>query len=367
MTAGRILVIDDTLQNRALLEAQLEAAGYVTTLAASGEEGLAAFDQAPFDLVLLDVMMPGINGIETCRRLRLHPRGRDIPILFLTASHESAVHDQALDSGGDDFLRKPIERTELLLRVRSLIRITRLQSDLRRERDALVKLQEQKDLLTALLVHDLKNPLSSVIANSQFVLDGLEDEDQRSALEDVSSSAETIHQMVLNLLDIGRAEDGVLVPAQDRVDLKGLFEELARHCARRLVARRQQLRIPESFPPPILADAGLLTRTLQNLLDNSMKYSPSGTDIVAEIEGRGSMLQIRIRDHGAGIPVAQRERIFEKYAQVEGRTLERSSRGLGLVFCRLAAEAHRGKIWVEDNVPKGSTFVLELPVAAGEQ
>lgn len=359
---GRILVIDDTLQNRLLAEAQLEAEGYVVTLAESGADGLAAFAREPFELVLLDVMMPGIDGFETCRRLRALPGGADIPVLFLTASHESAIHERAIESGGDDFLRKPIERTELLLRVRSLIRITRLQVAIRKERDALIRLQGQKDLLTALLVHDLKNPLSSVLANTQFVFDNPEDEDRQGALADVLSAGEAIHQMVMNLLDIGRAEDGALVPSIDDVDVAALFAELRSYSRRRLALRRQELRVTDAarLPRSIRADASLLSRVLQNLLDNSMKYTPAGGTVSLEAETVDRAVRISVRDTGPGIPVNQRAQIFEKYGQVEGRTA-RDSRGLGLVFCRLAAEAHGGKIWVEESHPRGSVFIVEIP------
>ncbi|MBX3232450.1 MAG: response regulator [Labilithrix sp.] len=360
--SARILVVDDTLQNRVLAEAQLEAAGYEVALAESGEEALAQFGRGGVALVLLDIMMPGIDGFETCKRLRRLEGGADVPILFLTASHDASMHDRAIDAGGDDFLRKPIDRTELLLRVRSLIRITRLQAELRKERDQLVRVQRHKDLLSALLVHDLKNPLSSVLANSQFVLENPTDEEATGALEDVISAAEAIHQMVLNLLDVGRAEDGALAPAIEEVDLHRLFEELDRYSRRRLATRQQRLELGrEAAPRAIRADAALLSRTLQNLLDNSMKYSPPGSAIGLDVEVTPAALRFRVRDDGPGIPADQRARIFEKYAQVDGRAPDRASRGLGLVFCRLATEAHGGRIWVEENPPRGSAFVVELP------
>src|SRR5262249_36731539 len=139
------------------------------------------------DLVLLDVLMPGIDGFETCRAIRLLPVVGDTPVLFLTALGDLNTHKAALDSGADDFLTKPLNRTELLIRVRSLLRIKQLGDELKRnyevirqQRDALLAAHRQKEELTALIVHDLKNPISSILTNAQYVLDrgGLVGDDQ---------------------------------------------------------------------------------------------------------------------------------------------------------------------------------------------
>jgi signal transduction histidine kinase len=356
---GTLLVVDDQEQNRLLAEAQLTAAGYDVKLTASGPETLALLaEDATIELICLDVMMPGMDGFETCRRVRDVPAYADVPVLFLTASHETTLHERAIASGGDDFLRKPIDRTELLLRVRSLIRIARLQRTLRAERDALVRLQAQKDLLTDLLVHDLKNPLSGILANAQFALDGA-DADARAAIEDVISAAENMQRMVVDLLDIGRAEDGGLATALADVDLAAVIARLERQCARKLEHRRQ--RVERAGNATIRADEGLVARVLQNLLDNAMRYAPAGSAIAFEIAGAGDKTRVRVRDTGPGIPAEARAKIFEKYGQVDGGGGERTSRGLGLHFCRLATEAHGGRIWVEDNAPRGTTFVVELP------
>jgi DNA-binding response OmpR family regulator len=159
-----ILVVDDNLQNREVAEGHLVAAGYLAVQAESGEEALALLQGGgprP-DLVLLDVLMPGLDGFETCRRIRALPGGTRIPVLFLTALGDLGTHKAALDSGADDFLTKPINRTELLIRVRSLLRIKALSDEQTRhlevissQRDALVEAQRQKEELTALIVHDL--------------------------------------------------------------------------------------------------------------------------------------------------------------------------------------------------------------------
>ncbi|MBX3261847.1 MAG: response regulator [Labilithrix sp.] len=366
-TKGHVLLVDDNAQNRMLTEAQLDAAGYAVTQAEGGAQALAAFERDAVDLVLLDVMMPGMDGFETCRRLRALPGGEEVPILFLTALHDHETHEKALLSGADDFLGKPIHRTELLIRVRSLIRITRLRHELRRERDALLRVQRQKDLLTSLVVHDLKNPLASILANGDFVLNGTDvSGDPKAAVEDIMASSEAMHQMVMNLLDISRAEEGALTPELTEVDLGALVSELEEQTRRRVESRRQTLLI-EIAPglPKLHADPLLLRRALENLLDNGMRYTPSGGTIAVAARPHQDGVVLEVRDGGPGVPPEQRERIFDKYAQVDGAGVGRTSRGLGLVFCRLAVEVHGGGISVADNQPSGAVFRLELPRRAG--
>lgn len=345
--SGLVLVVDDLASNQLLTEAQLTAAGYDVVLASNGAAALEALTRRPeIEVVLLDAMMPGMDGFETCRRIRELPHGRELPIVFLTASREGATHIRALESGADDFLHKPIDRTELLLRVRSLVRIRRLQL--------------QRALLTNLLVHDLKNPVTGIISNAEFARDESK-EPARGAIEDVLSAAGLLQRMVMNLLDIGRAEDGMLRPASTTIDLAQLLEPIVAGNRRRLGIRR--LRIDVCTEGVVRGDPDLLSRVLQNLLDNAVRYAPAGSTIAIDFQKTDTTTRLKVRDEGPGIPVDARARIFEKYGQAtETAKTDRATRGLGLLFCRLVAEAHRGRIWVEDNAPRGTAFVLELPL-----
>lgn len=352
-----VLVIDDNLQNRHLAEAQLASAGYEVVLAESGEKGLERFLERTPDLVLLDVKMPGMDGFETCRRMRQLPGGNDVPIVFVTAAHDLESYQKALSCGADDFLSKPVQQTELLLRVRSLVRI-------RRQQKALVTAQRQKEDLQALVVHDLKNPLTTILANVAFALrDARLSAEVREALDDVLGATRTMHRMVMNLLDISRSEDGALTPRLTDVNVPELLGSVVSEMTRRADEAGQRLELSASLRSPVVrADRDLLRRVVENLVDNALKYTPSGGTIRVEAEREDGRLRVSVRDQGRGIPPSQRERIFEKYAQLEQRDEPylRTSRGLGLVFCRLAVQAHRGRIWVEDGRP-GSVFIFELP------
>jgi two-component system sensor histidine kinase/response regulator len=380
-----ILVVDDNLQNREVAEGHLVGAGYQAVQAESGTDALALLQRAePWpDLILLDVLMPGLDGFETCRRIRALPGGSRVPILFLTALGDLGTHKAALDSGADDFLTKPINRTELLIRVRSLLRIKALSDEqtrnlevISRQRDALIEAQRQKEDLTALIIHDLKNPLSSILSNVQYAL-GQEvlGAEERDSLRDVLRASQSMVRMVMNLLDVSRSEDGALVPHYSEFELPVLLGEVSSEMERRIEDKQQRLELAVSPDVRALtADRDLVRRILENLVDNAYKYGPRAATIRIEASllpagagGAADTLELRVRDQGEGIPPAFRQKIFEKYARVDGRAAHevRNSHGLGLVFCRRAVEIHGGEIWVEENPGRGSCFCVRLALQPG--
>lgn len=383
--SATILVVDDNLQNREVAEGHLVGAGYQAVQAESGEAALSLLQTGAqrLELVLLDVLMPGLDGFETCRRIRALPGGSRIPVLFLTALGDLGTHKAALDSGADDFLTKPINRTELLIRVRSLLRIKALSDEQARnlevissQRDALIAAQREKEELTALIIHDLKNPLSSILSNVQYALgqEGL-GTDERDSLRDVLRASQSMVRMVMNLLDVSRSEDGALVPHLSDFELPNLLREVTSEMERRIEDKDQRLELQVGPDVRVMtADRDLVRRIVENLVDNAYKYGSRRATIRIEAAlvpqrggGASEVVELRVRDEGEPIPAAFREKIFEKYARVEGRPAHevRSSHGLGLVFCRRAVEIHGGQIWVEENMGRGNCFCVRLALRPG--
>lgn len=370
-----VLVVDDNAQNRRLIEANLTAADYAVVQAESGERALAAFETSSPSLVLLDVLMPGISGFETCKRMRCSRGGDEVAIVFLTALNDLGAHHEAMASGADDFLTKPINRTELLMRVRSLLAIRRLKEELkrgyeliRRQRDALLAAQKQKEETIAFIVHDLKNPLASILANAGYLAQSRDaQEPVRDAASDIIDAGALMNRMVTNLLDIGRSEDGVLVPNRTLVDVPSVIEQLAGEHQRSASLRGATLETSVDVSvKSVSLDEDLFRRLVENLIDNAIRHSPRGGAISIEV-GRsedGVTLEVRVRDQGPGVPEDFRERIFDKYVRlVREGSGGRTSRGLGLAFCRVAAEALGGRVWVERNERgEGSVFVFRAPI-----
>jgi PAS domain S-box-containing protein len=233
----------------------------------------------------------------------------------------------------------------------------------------LQQIQTQKDELAGLLVHDLKSPVAAVLANAQYVLaeETLTDEGHE-AVQDIQSSARVLQRMTLDLLDVSRGEDGRLEAQARQVQLPPLLEEVRRHTFRRASDRGLEIELDcDEAPKHACVDRELMRRTLENLVDNAVKYGRGASRIgISAHVGTASELELRVWDDGPGMEDSVREHIFDKYARLGGgpQSQQRTSRGLGLVFCRMAAEAHGGRIWAEGREPKGSRFRVWLPNAS---
>lgn len=372
---SRILVIDDNEQNRALAQATLEDEGYDVVLAATGEEGLALFERHKPDCVLLDVRMPGMDGFAVCARIRSLPGGAGTPVVFLTALRDVDTFDSALRAGGDDFLTKPVRPAELLVRVQTALKLRRMGAELRehyelvrQQRDALMRLQLQKEQLMSFVVHDLKNPVSSMDLHAQVLLrDRALPESARDSARHIREQARALQRLILNLLDISRSEEGRLEPERERVDLRALVLDVLAALEARASAQGLSLR-EDIRSPWVSADPDLLRRALENLLENAIRHAPQGTTVTVSAAPAGDGVEIRVADSGPGVPAEMRERIFDRFVQLgrDDGSSHRAGRGLGLAFCKMVAEAHGGRIWVEDNAP-GAAFCLGLPAAHAQE
>jgi two-component system sensor histidine kinase/response regulator len=365
----KILVVDDNAENRALAQATLEDEGYVVVLASSGEEGIAVFQAEHPDCVLLDVRMPGTDGFAVCSRIRGLPGGADTPIVFLTALRDVDTFDRALRAGGDDFLTKPVRPTELVVRVQAALKLRRMSAELRehyelvrRQRDDLMRLQLQKERLTAFVVHDLKNPINSMDLLAQVLLRHPEvGPGARESVQRIREGARSLLRLVLNLLDINKSEEGQLAPRRTDVDLDALVTEILD--AHDVTAQANGVALGRAVDVrSIAADVDLLRRVIENLLDNALRHAPEQSEVRITATKREGAVEIRVADAGPGISPEMREKIFERFVQVESgeHVVSRSGRGLGLTFAKLAIEAHGGAIWVEEAKP-GTVFCMRLP------
>ncbi len=365
----RVLVVDDSPQNRLVATGHLEAAGYQVLDASSGEAALEILAIEKVDLVVLDVLMPGIGGFEACRRMRATPAIADIPILFLTALGDREATGPALEAGGDDLLPKPFHRAELLLRVRALIRVRkttlRLQQALHvlaEQNETLRRIEHDKRRISQLIVHDLRGPIGAAMANAQLLKLSAKPE-HAEMVGDILIAMQQLDRTARDLLDLSRAEAGELTPHLEEISLTELAAEVA--SAMRGLARWTQIEIEIDIGTErAVADRELMRRLLQNLVHNALKHAPHGSSVVIEAVVDRDGLMLRVQDRGAGVPPAEVERIFERFVTLDADAARSGSHGLGLTFCRLAAEAHGGRIWVERRPEGGASFCVRIPQPA---
>jgi len=365
---GRMLVVDDIEANVRLLSRILKNAGHEISTAQSGQEALEKVLSEPPDVVLLDVMMPGMDGFEVCRRLRADPQTSTLPIVMVTALQETEDRVKALEAGADDFLTKPVDSVEVVARVRSLLRVKRGRDELEKSYADLRRAESLRDDLSEMLVHDLRTPLTTLLGPLEM-LEGEQfgplNETQREVASMSARSGYRLLYLVNELLDISKMEGGRMTLQPREVDLRKTSEEAIEQVA--VVHSANQSRIAIEYSndvPPIIADEDLLRRVLINLLGNAIKFTPRDGYITLGIESQDNDILMWVRDTGEGVPAADQERIFEKFGQVESRKAGRKmSTGLGLTFCKLAVEAHGGRIWLESAPGQGSTFFFTLPLS----
>lgn len=361
----RILAVDDTRDNLILVQTILESEGYEINLVTDGTAALQQVEQAPPDLILLDVMMPGMDGYEVTRRIRNNPELSYIPILLITAFHESSVVE-GLDAGADDFIRKPFDTDELLARVRSLLR-------LKHSIDEQQKMTRQREDFVSRLTHDLRTPL--VAADRMLSLFDQEtfckiSPEMKQAIAVMIRSNQNLMQMVNTLLEVYRFEAGKKTLNWDDCDLREIAEEVVSELTPLASEKNLTLKIDLHNLEQLGDNAGVvlgdrleLRRVLNNLIGNAIKFTDTGGIEIRIFETSATTtdkdgVTIEVADTGYGIAPEDQGTIFERFRQ--GRN-KRSGSGLGLHLSRRIVEAHGGTIKVTSELGKGSTFTVQLP------
>jgi two-component system, sensor histidine kinase and response regulator len=374
--APLILVADDVAANVELLFDQLHVLGFRAVAAYDGPSALATcFDRRP-DLCILDVSMPagdlGVDdrstGFEVCRRIKRDPRTKSIPVIFVTALNDTTDRVKAIEAGGDDFLTKPHNRLVLGARVRSLLKLKAATDSLEDTLRKLREVEKMRDDLMKMIVHDLKTPLTSVLATMEMLVDGdfgaLNDE-QRQMLGDAEGKAEDLLALIGDLLEVSRIEEATMTLDVQPIAPAALLNEIVHEWSIRFQQERATANVDVADDAPVFqADKPLLRRVLGNLVQNALTHSAKAVTIQLSARREGDGILFTVADDGPGIPPEYHEVIFRKFERVKNPNIPRTrSSGLGLAFCKLVVDAHGGRIWVQSaGEGKGSAFHFQLPV-----
>ena len=357
---ARILVVDDQSSNVQVVGLILGTLGYEIIPASDGPTALKRVAALLPDLILLDLLMPGMSGRDVCLQIKKNPDWGDIPVIFLSAADDKDLIVSALDAGGVDYITKPFNQAELISRVRT-------QLALKAARDRLKELAEDKDELLGILAHDLKNHLGGLNMSTKLLCERirhLQDERIQRLADNAFYSSGQLLAFVKDFLANAAAEHR-FEPQLTTVDAAAtaaasirLFEERARH---------KQLQFQTDFPEGeviALADAHAMDQVFGNLLSNAVKFSSSGKNIFVAVRGNGQSVECSIRDEGPGFTEADKARMFRRYGRLSARpTGGETSTGLGLSIVRKLILAMNGELTCDSSPGKGATFTFRLPKA----
>ena len=354
-----VLVVDDEPANFDVIEILLFKEGYELHHLNNGADAIASLATINPDLILLDVMMPDMDGIEVCQQLKHDHQWQHIPIIFVTALSDKEDLASCLNAGADDFISKPINSTELRARVRSMLRI-------KSQYDRIQETMMLREEMMQTIVHDLRNPLIGILlgCDSLKILD-LPDR-AKKRITQIGTATEQMRFLIDDILTIGRIEANKLILNRTKFDITELAKSAIADFE--TITTSKQIQLLGEFvtePAYTFGDKHLIRRVLDNLLDNAIKFSPLQSSITIRVEclpknpDRQNLIKIEIIDCGMGISPEQKQVIFEKY-EVGNIVLGVSQIGLGLSFCKMIIEAHQGVISVTHNQPKGAIFTILL-------
>lgn len=351
----KILIIDDEPDNFDVIETLLDQENYQLNYVGNGIEALELLANFQPDVILLDIMMPQMNGIEFCQKFKSNPEWKHIPVIIVTALTAKEDLSRCISIGADDFISKPVNGIELRSRVRSMLRI-------KQQYDALQETLDLREDIAKMIVHDLRNPLSSIVFAAHILQsNNYYQEKQQEKIQEIILATNRLQSMIDSLLLMAKLESGKMILQRTEIDLYAVCFSVLSDMQE--IANQKNIELVSYLPElggSINVDVNLFRRVLDNLLSNAMKFSPKNSKIILQADYlQSGGAKIQVADFGPGVTEELRQTIFEKY-EVGTLMKDVSQIGLGLAFCKMTVEAHGGKISVVSNTPQGSIFIIEI-------
>jgi signal transduction histidine kinase len=387
---ARILIVDDERRNRELLKVMLEPEGFLLDTAESGDEALAMVALQSPDLILLDVMMPGMDGYQVVGKIKSNPDMKNIPVIMLTALDDRNAKMLGLNAGAEDFLSKPVDRAELSVRVRNLLRLKAYGDKLATTLAALESSNEQlaaalaeagvarmmaehannaKTQFLRAMSHELRTPLNAISGYTEILemgIRGAVSPEQAKDLGRIKRAASYLLRLINDILTIARLE-GARPLNLIAIPVNKLLAEVDGLCTLQAKAKGLTLTVtPCEDEILVAADAERFQQILLNLITNAIKFTIKGGTIEVTCYGVAGIFQLRVKDTGVGIRVLDVDRVFEPFVQIDRHltTDTQQGVGLGLSISRELARAMHGDLTVQSEEGVGSTFTLTLPIAS---
>ena len=363
-----VLLIDDNDITRTLLVSILEKAAYKVVISCCTEETLKKLRTLTPDIILLDVMMPGMNGFSFCRKLKKDPKYQDIPVIFLTSLSQQTDIVKGFDAGGQDYIIKPFNQQELLARVRTHIHLhDTLLENKRLSRLALDASRSKSEFLAS-MSHEIRTPLNSIIGMAEVLADTTLSDEQREYVRISRSAGENLLEIINDILDLSKIEAGQTELEAIDFDLPTLLESVTTMVSLRAGEQETTIstRIDGDVPFYLNGDPTRLRQILLNLVGNAVKFTHKGrvelTVTTAAANRPNQKLLFTIKDNGIGIPADKQQLIFDSFTQADSLTTRKyGGTGLGLTICQKLLNIMQGRIWLTSQPEKGSTFFFTIP------
>lgn len=364
-----ILLIDDLPQNLAVLGNTLKESGYKIIVASSGKAGIHAAQTQFINIILLDIQMPEMDGYEVCENLKKHNKTKDIPVIFLTAKSETESVVKGFEVGGVDYISKPFDKKEVLVRIHNHITLQELQIELKNKNEKLESLLQKerevsniKSSLISLASHDLRTPLAVIMSSNQILEEYSEKLSEHAKLNhhsNIDKSTRRMEKMLDNILLYSKAESSKIAVNFEVKDARDFCHKIIQEL-RSITKEEHIIHLVVEENLKVNIDPTLFEHVILNLLNNAIKYSPDGGAISINVQTKDENAEFIIKDEGVGIPKEEIQYLFTEFFRAENVKGIKGT-GIGLSIVKKFVELHNGSIRIKSELNKGSEFIISIP------
>ncbi len=355
----KLLIVDDMPKNIQVVANILKNEGYQMTFARDGKSALEKIRSLDYDLILLDIMMPEMDGFEVCTILKNDPNYNTIPVIFLTAKSDATSIVKGLELGAVDYINKPFNHAELIARVRTQLQMKYI-------REKLVEANATKDKFFSIIAHDLRNPFNHLLGFSEILInkfESLSNEQILKFINNIHSSAQNMYRLLENLLSWSIVQLGTFDWSPAEFDINQIVKETLELL--KTQAGSKKIKFNTDLKPGLrgYADVNMITTVFRNLVSNAIKFTPENGHIDINADIKDSLLHISVQDSGVGLSAENIEKLFRINVHFSRKgTNEETGTGLGLILCKEFVEKNGGKIWVKSKEEEGSQFCFTVPL-----
>ncbi|MGM0532119.1 MAG: hybrid sensor histidine kinase/response regulator, partial [Bacteroidota bacterium] len=367
---SKILLIDDSIQNLKLLGNMLREKNYQIALARDGKEGLELARMIYPDLILLDIMMPDLDGYEVCKQLKDDEQTKDIPVIFLTAKTSNEDLVRGFQIGGVDYITKPFNKEELFMRLKTHLDLKKAHDKISSQAETLRELNETKDKMFSVISHDLRAPLGGIKSMLDLIYEDNSEklEISRRSLDSLKNAADQTYNLLENLLYWSRSQRGNLVNNPEVINIYELVLENIELL--RTMSKNKNIELLNKVDEDIYAyaDRNMIKTVLRNLIINAIKFTDEKGTVSISCKESNGKVEIEVADNGIGIQQSNLEKILnhKEYYTTFGTKREKGS-GLGLNLCIDFIQRNNGELFIDSEYGKGSTFTFTLPSGNHEE